>query len=150
MTNEPFQSAQSQSQAYGAALLRVTLGTLLLSHGVLKVAVFTVPGTVAYFASLGLPPIAAYLTLFGELAGGAAILAGVSTRLAAALSIPLLLGATWAHSGNGWVFSNAGGGWEFPAFLAVTAAAVALQGPGAFALGRLPVIARYTPKFLTA
>jgi putative oxidoreductase len=128
-------------QAYGAALLRVTLGTLMLSHGLMKVMVFTVPGTVAYFQSLGLPAAVAYLTMFGEVAGGAAMIAGVLTRLAAALSVPLLLGATWAHAANGWVFSNSGGGWEFPLFLVATAVVVAIQGSGAYSLGR--VLPRY-------
>jgi putative oxidoreductase len=122
---------------YGAALTRLTLGTLMLSHGLLKVMVFTIPGTAAYFESLGLPPIAAYLTIFGEIAGGAALILGVLTRLVALLSIPLLLGATWAHSANGWVFSAAGGGWEFPAFLVAIAVVVAVQGGGAFSLGRV-------------
>lgn len=129
--------ANDNNKEYGAMLLRLTLGTLMMAHGLLKVYVFTVPGTVAYFESLGLPAVVAYMTLFGELAGGAALLAGVLTRLAAALSIPLLLGATWAHAGNGWVFSNSGGGWEFPAFLVATAIVVAVQGGGAYSLGRI-------------
>ena len=110
----------------------------------LKLTVFTVDGTVGYFASLGLPAVAAYLTIFGEVVGGAAILLGVFTRLAAALTIPLLLGATWAHIGNGWVFSNTGGGWEFPALLVALAVIVAVQGGGAYALGRVvPLPARF-------
>lgn len=137
------------SHDVGAAVLRVTLGTLLLAHGLMKIYIFTIPGTVAYFGSIGLPPIAAYLTMFGEVAGGIAIISGLFTRLAAALAIPLLAGATWAHSANGWVFSNAGGGWEFPAFLVMTALVVAIQGGGAFSLSRL-AIANRLPKFVTA
>lgn len=129
----------------GVALLRITMGSLLLSHGLLKVLVFTVPGTVAYFEGLGLPPIAAYLTMFGELVGGSALLLGLYTRLAAPLTLPLLLGAVWAHSGNGWVFSNQGGGWEFPAFLAVMAAVLSITGGGAFALRRFPVVDKLIP-----
>ncbi|MBM3617626.1 MAG: DoxX family protein [Alphaproteobacteria bacterium] len=132
------------AQNLGATGLRVTLGTILLAHGVMKVLVFTVPGTVAYFESMGLPAIAAYLTIFGEIAGGAALLAGFLTRLAAALTIPLLLGATWAHSGNGWVFSATGGGWEFPALLVALAVIVAIQGSGAYALSRwTPIQSRF-------
>ncbi|MDP2206651.1 MAG: DoxX family protein [Alphaproteobacteria bacterium] len=123
------------SGAIGAALLRTVLGALLLSHGLLKVLVFTVAGTVAFFGELGLPPVVAYLTIFGEIAGGLALVSGVMTRPAALLSLPILTGALWAHSGNGWVFSNQGGGWEFPALLAVLAVIVAVQGAGAFALG---------------
>lgn len=132
-------------QEYGATLARVGLGGLLLSHGLMKVLVFTVPGTVGYFASLGLPPIAAYLTVFGELVGGSALILGLYTRLASLLTIPLLLGATWAHSGNGWLFSNPGGGWEFPLYLVVHAITVSLLGSGAYALKTLPVIDRFIP-----
>ena len=146
-TNEDHMNTNNTD--YGATLLRLTLGTLLLSHGLLKIYGFTIPGTVAFFGQLGLPPIAAYLTIFGEVAGGTAIILGLFTRLAAALSLPLLLGAVWAHSGNGWVFSSPNGGWEFPAFLVATASIVAFQGGGAFALSRLPVVNTYLPKFVT-
>jgi putative oxidoreductase len=117
---------------HAALLLRLGLGTVLLSHGLLKVFVFTIPGTVGFFESLGLPAIVAYGTIFGEIAGGLAILAGVLTRLAALLSLPIMLGATWAHGANGWVFSNTGGGWEYPALLSLLALTVAMQGAGSW------------------
>ncbi|WIY23922.1 DoxX family protein [Parasedimentitalea psychrophila] len=135
---------------YGAMITRLGLGGVLLSHGLLKVVVFTVPGTVAYFESLGLPAAAAYLTILAELAGGAAILLGLYTRLAALLSMPLLVGALWAHSGNGWLFSSQGGGWEFPLLLVVLAASVAVQGSGPFALRKLPLIDGFIPQALKA
>lgn len=138
------------SQQHGAFLLRISLGVVLLAHALLKIFVFTLPGTVGYFASIGLPAIAAYLTVFGELAGGIALLLGVYTRLTASLSIPILLGATWAHIGNGWVFNSEGGGWEFPAFLAVAALVVAVQGSGSFALRKLPIIDGFIPNALKA
>ena len=46
----------------------------------------------------------------------------------------MLVGATWAHAGNGWVFTSADGGWEYPAFLTVAAIVQALLGDGAYAL----------------
>jgi len=133
---------------YGALTTRLALGSILLSHGLLKVLVFTLPGTVGYFESIGLPPIIAYLTIFGELAGGTAILLGLYSRLAAILSIPILAGAAFVHSANGWVFSNQGGGWEFPVLLVVLAIAVALQGNGSYALRRLPLVDAFIPTFL--
>lgn len=135
---------------HGAALTRASLGTILLAHGLLKVFVFTIPGTISFFESLGLPAIVAYLTIFGEIVGGTALIAGIYTRLAALLSMPILAGATWAHIGNGWVFSNEGGGWEFPALLVVLAVTVAIQGGGAFALKKLPVIDGLIPDKLKA
>lgn len=132
----------------GATLARLSLGTILLAHGLLKLFVFTLPGTVAFFGSLGLPAIAAYLTVFAEVVGGVAIIAGLYTRLAAILSLPVLIGSFWAHAGNGWLFSNEGGGWEFPALLVALAVVVAIQGGGAFALRKLPVIDDLLPQAL--
>ncbi len=120
--------------AYGTFLLRISLGTMALSHGLLKVLVFTIPGTVQFFGSIGYPPLVAYLTIFAELAGGVALLLGVYTRIVALAMIPILIGATLTHAGNGWVFSATGGGWEFPAFWTVTLLVQALLGSGAFAL----------------
>ena len=45
----------TNSSPYAALLLRVSLGALFLAHGLLKVFVFTLPGTVKFFASLGYP-----------------------------------------------------------------------------------------------
>lgn len=123
---------ENNSQPLGTALLRITLGIILLAHGLLKVLGFGIAGTVGYFESLGLPAFVAYLTIFGELAGGLALILGVYCRLAAGLSIPLLLGATWVHLGNEWVFSNQGGGWEYPLLLVVLAVIVAIQGTGSY------------------
>ena len=47
---------------------------------------------------------------------------------------PILLGATWAHAGNGWLFNAPNGGWEYPAFLVIAALAVGLLGEGKLAL----------------
>lgn len=139
---------QETQSKYGAFITRLAFGSILLAHGLLKVFVFTLPGTVGFFESLGLPAIVAYLTVFGEIAGGVAILLGLYTRLAAALSLPILLGALWAHAGNGWVFSNDGGGWEFPLLLVVLGIAVALNGNGAYALRKLPVVDGFLPQAL--
>ena len=109
-------------EAYGPTLLRVALGVMWLAHSAyLKIVVFTIPGTVAFFESLGLPAVVAYGTIVAEIAGGI-------------LLILVALGATWAHSGYGWVFSNEGGGWEYPLFLAIASVVQVLLGPGALRL----------------
>jgi len=138
--------SQDQSTSYGALVTRLSFGTILVAHGLLKLLVFTMAGTVAYFESLGLPALIAYLTVFGEIAGGAAILLGLYTRLAALLSLPILFGALWAHSANAWVFSSEGGGWEFPLLLVALAIAVAFQGNGAFALRKLQIVDAFIPQ----
>ena len=131
---------------YATFAIRVTSGILFLAHGLMKVQVFTVAGTVAYFESLGLPGVFAYLTIFAEIAGGLALIAGVATRIVSLALVPILLGATWAHGGNGWSFSAEGGGWEFPLFWAVVQGALVLLGSGAFAL-RLPLLQRRLGQF---
>jgi len=131
----------TQRIAYATALLRLSLGTLALAHGLMKVFVFTPAGTVGFFASLGLPAFLAYATIAVEVGGGIALIAGVFTRYVSVAMIPILLGAVVVHSGAGWTFSNEGGGWEFPAFWAVALAVQALLGDGAFAL-RTPGSAR--------
>jgi putative oxidoreductase len=122
---------------YAATLLRVSLGMMALAHGLLKILVFTPAGTVGFFASLGLPAVLAYATIGIEVIGGLALVAGVFTRYVALAMVPVLLGATYVHSSAGWLFSNEGGGWEFPAFWTVALIVQALLGDGAFAL-RVP------------
>ena len=122
---------------YAATLLRMSLGVLALAHGLLKILVFTPAGTVGFFASLGLPAFLAYATIGIEVVGGIALIAGVFTRYVAIAMVPILLGATFVHSGAGWLFSSEGGGWEFPAFWTVALIVQAMLGDGAFAL-RMP------------
>jgi putative oxidoreductase len=125
----------TRTAPYAALVLRVALGVMFLAHSLyLKVFVFTVAGTVGFFESLGLPALFAYLTLFAEIGGGIALILGFQTRLVAVALIPVLLGATWVHAGNGWVFSNQGGGWEYPVFLIVASVVQALLGAGAYAV----------------
>jgi putative oxidoreductase len=120
--------------AAGALVLRLALGAMFIAHALLKYYVFTLPGTAQFFGSLGLPPALGYLTFYAELAGGMLLLLGVYTRYVALALVPILLGATWAHAGNGWLFSAPNGGWEYPAFLTVAAIVQALIGDGALAL----------------
>jgi len=120
---------------YGVALLRASLGVLALAHGLLKLLVFTPAGTVGFFESLGLPAVLAYATIAIEVGGGLALLAGFCTRYVAVAMIPILVGSiVFGHWQAGWLFSNQGGGWEFPAFWAAALAVQSLLGDGAFAM----------------
>lgn len=118
----------SSSQQAGNALLRISLGLMFIAHGlILKFFTFTLAGTAQYFASIGLPGVLAYVVFAAETIGGVLLVINYRTRWVALGLIPVLLGALWVHIGNGWVFSNAGGGWEYPVFLIVISAVVALQ-----------------------
>jgi putative oxidoreductase len=118
----------------GTTLLRVALGTMFVAHGLLKVLVFTLPGTANFFASVGLPGWLAYVVAPAEVLGGLALLVGFRSRAVALVLLPILLGAASVHAGNGWVFSAPNGGWEYPAYLILLAIAQALLGSGAYAL----------------
>ena len=117
--------------ATAALLLRLSLGTMFIAHALLKYFVFTLPGTAQFFTSLGLPGALGYVTFAAELVGGVMLLTGVGTRLVALAMVPFLIGATWVHAGNGWLFTSPNGGWEYPAFLTLACIVVAILGDGA-------------------
>ena len=128
----------ARTAPYAALLLRLSLGGLFLAHAGLKLIVFTPAGTAKFFLSLGLPPALAYVTIAVEVLAGIALILGLWTRVAAVVVIPILLGAiVTVHGAAGFFFTNANGGWEFPAFWAVALAVQALLGDGAYALGAL-------------
>lgn len=115
-------------QQAGNALLRISLGIMFIAHGlILKFFTFTLAGTAQYFASIGLPGALAYVVFALETVGGVLLLINYRTRWVAIGLIPVLVGALWVHIGNGWVFSNANGGWEYPLYLIVISVVVALQ-----------------------
>ncbi|MFA1622339.1 DoxX family protein [Rhizobium mongolense] len=125
-----------KSILYATALLRISLGTMYLAHSiVLKLMTFGLMGTAGYFTSIGLPGWLAYLTFAAEAVGGALLVLGIQSRIAALALVPALAGAIiWAHGANGWVFTAPGGGWEYPLYLIVLSIAQAMLGDGAFAL----------------
>ena len=92
------------------------------------------PGFAGFLGNVGLPGLLAWPIILAELFGGIALLVGFHGRLVALALLPVLLGAIGIHAPNGWIFTAANGGWEYPAFLAAAALAQALIGDGAFAL----------------
>jgi putative oxidoreductase len=124
-----------------ALLLRLGLGTMFIAHGLLKVMVFTLPGTVGFFEQVGFPGWLAYVVTFAEIGGGILLIAGVAVTQVSVALLPVLLGALYVHWGAGWLFSSPNGGWEYPAFLVLASVVQALLGPGRFAV-ELPFLAR--------
>lgn len=129
----------TRTAPYAALLLRVSLGLMFLAHGLLlKIVTSGVAGTVGYFESIGYPGFVAYLVILGEIGGGLALVLGLWTRPISILLLPIMVGATWQHAGNGWLFSANGGGWEFPVFWTAALVVQALLGDGAYALRGVP------------
>lgn len=126
----------SSSTQLGIAMLRVSLGVMWIAHALLKLLVFTLPGTAQYFESIGFPGVLAYPVFAVELLGGMALLLGVYARQAALALVPVMAVAAWVHAPNGWVHTSTGGGWEYPVFLIAASVALWLLGDGAAALKR--------------
>jgi putative oxidoreductase len=126
---------KASTAPYAALLLRVSLGIMFLAHVGLKIFVFTVAGFVDYFGSLGLPAVLAYAVIALEFLGGIALILGIyAPWVALPLALEMLGTIVFAHGANGWLFSNEGGGWEFPALWTVCLIALYLLGDGAMAL----------------
>jgi len=142
--NTPTQTTSATNIDWAAFALRVGLGTMFLAHGLLKVFAFTPEGTAGYFRSIGLPGFLAWPTIIAEVGGGLLLIAGLFTRLVAVAMLPILLGALFiAHWNAVWVFSNQGGGWEYPAFLVIASVAAAFLGNGRFAVKGPSALAAY-------
>jgi putative oxidoreductase len=135
---------QLTSRELGITLLRVSLAVMWLAHAGLKLWVFTLAGTAQFFQSVGFPGFLAYPVFAAELLGGIALLLGLYARQVSLLLAPLMAVAASVHFANGWVFTSANGGWEYPVFLTVASVALWLLGDGAFAARRS---ARFVPAF---
>lgn len=114
-------------------ILRVTVGFIFAAHGLQKFVEFTIPGTQAAFAQMGVPAaqIVAPLVATLEFLGGIALIAGVLARVFAALLVLDMLGALVLVHAPAGIFVEKGG-FEFVLALAAASLAIALTGPGRF------------------
>jgi putative oxidoreductase len=118
---------------YGIFVLRVAIGIDWIVHALLK----TYRGMYTHEALLaknGISSLLAWPTFTIELIGGFAILLGWYTRQWSALLLVFLAVVVWIKWPVGWLYSNPGGGWEYPLLWLVAQAALMLAGSGAFAL----------------
>ena len=129
-------SPLNSSTAYGISLLRISLGIMWIAHALLKLVVFTLPGTAQFFQSIGFPGILAYPVFAFELTGGIALVLGIYARQVSLALVPVMAVAASVHFGNGWVHTSPNGGWEYPAFLTVASLALWLLGDGAWVVRR--------------
>lgn len=117
---------------------RVALGVILLAHGWQKLNEYTLAGTAASFAEMGIPAptaAAAFATTV-ELVGGAALILGLLAPVVALLNIVNLLGAlVLVHAGNGVFVGD--GGYELVLALAAGLLVVAALGAGRFSVDSL-------------
>jgi putative oxidoreductase len=121
----------SPAATTAVTVLRVVAGFIFAAHGWHKFNQFTIAGTQASFAQMGVPaaelvaPVVATL----ELVGGIALILGALTRVFAALLALDMLGALFLVHAPAGVFA-ADGGYELVLILAAAAIAIAFFGPG--------------------
>ncbi len=122
-----------------ALVLRLPVGIVLAAHGAQKLfgwfGGYGLEGTGQWMASIGLEPgyLMALLAGSAEFFGGLALVLGLLTRPAAALSAFTMLVAIFSvHIGNGLFMSNSG--YEFALTLFAATLALAIQGGGRFAI----------------
>jgi putative oxidoreductase len=122
---------------YGIFLLRAAIGIDWIVHAFLK----TYRGMYTHEALLarnGITPLLAWPTFSLEVIGGVAILLGWYTRQWAAFLLIFLSVVIWIKWPVGWLYSNTGGGWEYPLLWLVAQAALVLAGSGAFTIKAAP------------
>jgi putative oxidoreductase len=137
------------AEAWGATLLRVNLGVVYIAHGgyALSLGVDAMAG---YMPRMGFPAAVgrwlAWYLLVVHLVGGALVLVGLWTRLAALLQVPIMLSAVFLlHLGQGFFLKvltvpsadggrQIAGGYEYALLVLVATLGLALLGPGRLAL----------------
>jgi putative oxidoreductase len=119
-------------------VVRVTLGLMLMAHGVNKiVASGGISGTARWFEALGLRPgiLHAWVAAATEIGAGALMALGLLFPASCAAFIGLMSVATMTdHRGKGFFVFK--GGWEYTVVVAAIAFAVAIAGPGRWSLDR--------------
>ncbi len=129
----------------GAFIARITLGVVILPHGLQKLlglfggAGFS--GTVEFFVGSGIPAFIAVLIIIGESFGSLGLIFGFLSRLAALGIIIIMLGAiVTVHLKNGffmnWSGSGPGEGFEFHLLAIGLGLVVLVKGGGLFSIDR--------------
>ena len=117
-------------------ILRLTLGILMLLHGVAKLP--TPPGfLVDLLAKANLPSALAWGVYVGEILGPVLILIGVWTRLGALfIVLNMLVALVFVHRGELFHLGEQGGyALELQAFFLFTAVALMFSGAGRYSVG---------------
>jgi putative oxidoreductase len=121
----------------GKLVLRLTLGILILLHGIAKVS-GGVTGISGMLAGVGLPAQLAYGVYIGEILAPLLVILGFYARIGALIIVVNMLFAIGlVHLKDVFVLTKTGGwGVELQAFFLVTAVSIFLMGPGRYAANR--------------
>lgn len=133
------------SDDIGAFIARITLGIVILPHGLQKLlGLFGGAGfsdTVEFFVGSGLPAFVAILIIIGESFGALGLILGFFSRMAAFGITIIMLGAiVTVHLQNGffmnWGGSGAGEGFEYHLLAVGLGLIVLIKGGGIWSIDR--------------
>ncbi len=121
----------------GKLVLRLTLGILMLFHGIAKLR-YGVSGIEGMVTSHGLPGFLAYGVFVGEVLAPLLVIFGFYARIGGLIiAVNMVVAIALAHGSQLFDIGKSGG-WalELQGFFLLTALAVALLGPGKFGINR--------------
>jgi putative oxidoreductase len=132
------QAAHPDAANVALVVLRLACGIVMIAHGYNHIfRGGKIEGTARWFASLGMKPgiLHAWLASVTELAAGALLVVGLLTPLAAAAVVSVMAVAfVTNHRTNGFFIFRPGEGYEYVAFIALTALALGALGAGEWSL----------------
>jgi putative oxidoreductase len=121
----------------GKLVLRITLGLLILLHGIAKLK-GGVGGIEGMLTGHGLPAFIAYGAYIGEVLAPILLVIGFYSRIAAlVIAFNMVVAIALAHANELFQLGKQGG-WalELQGMFLFTAIAIALIGPGRFSINR--------------
>lgn len=121
----------------GKLILRLTLGILMLLHGIAKIS-GGVDGLEKVVAGAGLPSVLAYGVYVGEVLAPLLVIFGFYARFGAAIIVVNMLFAIFLAHRNDLFLLTRSGGWalELQGFFLFTALALVFMRPGRFGINR--------------
>lgn len=121
----------------GKLILRLTLGILMLLHGIAKIS-GGVDGLEKMVAGAGLPSVLAYGVYVGEVLAPLLVIFGFYARVGAAIIVVNMLFAIFLAHRNDLFLLTRSGGWalELQGFFLFTALALVFMRPGRFGINR--------------
>jgi len=125
------------NEDFGKLVLRLTLGILVLLHGIAKIKT-GVGGMAPMLGNFGLPPWVAYGVYIGEVLGPAMVILGLFCRTGAFLIfVNMIFAIVLVHSGELLQLGKQGG-WalELQGMFLFTAFALVFMNPGRFSITR--------------
>jgi putative oxidoreductase len=120
-------------------IIRLTVGGVLLIHGIEKVIGPGVTNFAHGLASRGIEPALpfAYVVFFNETVGAVFLAIGFLTRIVGPMiAIEFLVITFVAHFPNGFAWTSPHGGWEYPLLWGLVIFAVSLRGGGPYSIDR--------------